>query len=334
MRTASILLCCLGLLAFAGCGENDAAAGLPTPEGQTRKAFTQQLAEASQVAPSDFPAAGGRTLQAIAATAGKGPEAVAATSVFVPGKNRIAFGVPTVDYRPVYGKTALYVADATGGAARGPFPAPADSLVTAAAFRSRTAATEDSPLASIYAAEVTLPEPGRYTLLAYTRSGTKTYTSQLPIEVKADSPIPAVGQRAPRVETDTIAGAGGDLKSIDTRLPAAPDLHRTSFADAVGKKPVALLFATPQLCQSRVCGPVADIALQLQAKYGDRVTFIHQEVYRGNRVQGGLRKPLIAFGLQTEPWLFTVDHSGRIAARLEGSFGQRAFEDAIKAALR
>ncbi len=38
--------------------------------------------------------------------------------------------------------------------------------------------------------------------------------------------------------------------------------------------------------------------------------------------------------LQTEPWLFTFDRAGRVAARLEGSFGTRAFEQAIEDALR
>jgi len=48
----------------------------------------------------------------------------------------------------------------------------------------------------------------------------------------------------------------------------------------------------------------------------------------------GLRPPLRAFGLQTEPWLFITDRSGRITARLEGSFGFNAFEAAIKTGLR
>ena len=39
------------------------------------------------------------------------------------------------------------------------------------------------------------------------------------------------------------------------------------------------------------------------------------------------------FGLPTEPWLFTVRADGTIAARLEGSIGLQAFENAIKAAL-
>jgi len=61
--------------------------------------------------------------------------------------------------------------------------------------------------------------------------------------------------------------------------------------------------------------------------------FIHQEVYVDNDVAKGLRPPLEAFGLSTEPWLFTVDADGRVAARLEGSFGNDAFRRAVEAAL-
>lgn len=110
-------------------------------------------------------------------------------------------------------------------------------------------------------------------------------------------------------------------------------MHEVDFAEVRGKRPVALLFATPQLCQSRVCGPVTDIAEKLKSEYGERVEFIHQEVYVDNDPAQGLREPLEAFGLQTEPWLFTIDARGRVAARLEGSFGVRQFEEAVRAAL-
>jgi hypothetical protein len=101
----------------------------------------------------------------------------------------------------------------------------------------------------------------------------------------------------------------------------------------LGKKPIALPFATPQLCQSRVCGPVVDIAAQLKAKYGDRMTFIHQEVYVGNDPKKGLREPLRRFNLPSEPWLFVIDKSGKITARLEGSFGFGAFDKALQTGL-
>ena len=41
-------------------------------------------------------------------------------------------------------------------------------------------------------------------------------------------------------------------------------MHDVDFADVVGKKPTVLLFATPALCQSRVCGPVVDVAEQVK----------------------------------------------------------------------
>jgi hypothetical protein len=61
--------------------------------------------------------------------------------------------------------------------------------------------------------------------------------------------------------------------------------------------------------------------------------FIHQEVYADNDPQKGLRPSLAQFNLRTEPWLFVVGRDGRITARLEGSFGLKAFEDAIQTAL-
>jgi hypothetical protein len=102
----------------------------------------------------------------------------------------------------------------------------------------------------------------------------------------------------------------------------------------IGRRPVALLFATPALCQSRVCGPVTDIVYQLEHEYESRMTFIHNEVYIDNNAAKGLRPQLLAFHVRTEPWLFTFNREGRVAARLEGAFGMRAARQAIEAALR
>ncbi len=149
----------------------------------------------------------------------------------------------------------------------------------------------------------------------------------------AHSPIPDVGAPAPRIATDTLASVGGNRSLLTTRVPPE-SMASVSLASVLGKRPVALLFSTPQLCTSRVCGPVTDIAVALQQQFGSRITFIHQEVYVDNQPSKGLRPQLKAFGLQTEPWLFTIDSHGRIAARLEGSFGVNAFTAALQAALR
>ena len=57
-----------------------------------------------------------------------------------------------------------------------------------------------------------------------------------------------------------------------------------SLADVIGTgKPVAVMFATPALCQSQYCGPVLDELLDIMAPYRDKVTFVHVEIYKSNR---------------------------------------------------
>jgi hypothetical protein len=261
-----------------------------------------------------------------------GPEVGLATSVLLPREERVAFGMIGKDRGFLYGKSALYVAETPQSRARGPYPAPADSIVPTAAFISRQTSADTAGIKAIYAAQVPFPKAGEYAVLAVTKVGERLSGAATNVTVRASSPIPDVGDEPPRVDTDTLASAGGDIASIDTRLPP-DDMHRENFRDVLGKRPIALLFATPQLCQSRVCGPVTDIELQLESEYGDRMTFIHQEVYVDNDLKKGLRPPLQAFHLETEPWLFTVDEQGRVAARLEGSFGVNAFRQAVEAAL-
>ena len=61
-----------------------------------------------------------------------------------------------------------------------------------------------------------------------------------------------------------------------------------------------LLFATPQFCQSRVCGPVVDVAEQAKEEYGDKAAFIHMEIYKDNDPQA-VRSQVRAFHLSSEP---------------------------------
>jgi hypothetical protein len=334
----SLLSAAVSVLALAACGGGSDSASstgqAQAPPGVSQQDFERRLAEAASSTKADFPAPAGRSLQAIADTVQAGPQIGLATSVFTPGDERLAFGMVDKSNNFIYGKTAVYIARDPSQTALGPFPAPADALVTRPAFRSQNAAVESSPIAQIYAAEVPFERAGSYAVLAVTKQGSSLVGAPAQVEVKRRTSIPDVGDRPPAVETDTVASAAGNLAAIDTRRPFARELHETSFKDVLGRKPVALLFATPQLCQSRVCGPVVDIELQMKEKYGDRMTFIHQEVYRDNQVDKGLRPSLRAFGLRTEPWLFTVDADGRIAARLEGSFGVKEFEQAVQAALR
>jgi hypothetical protein len=332
-QRAFALAALAAVVALTGCGGSNRDPGQP---GQPSSAELQRaLDEATKTSVAAFPAVEGGTLQQVAdGLAGGGPEVGLATSTFVPGTNRLAFGIIDRQTGFVYGPTAVYIARSPERRARGPYPAPADSLITDAPFRSKTAASEDDPFAAVYSARVPLRSPGTWAVLAVTKVKGQLFGAGTQIKVisrNADS-IPKPGDTAPRATTDTFASAGGNKALVDTRRPF-DDMHAASFADVAGKKPVALLFATPQLCQSRVCGPVTDIAAQLESKYRDRMTFIHQEVYVDNDPNKGLREPLRRFALRSEPWLFTIDATGKIAARLEGSFGFRDFDQAIKAAL-
>jgi hypothetical protein len=339
-RTGRLALAALSLgsvsIAVGCAGGGDAGAERTGGDRPAAAEARPTLNGADKPRAEQFPTpAKGQTLQEFANSIGaSGTEVGLATSVFTPGHNRLAFGVIDRQRKFVYGPTAVYVARSPGSdEILGPYPAPADLLVTEPAFRSRQAAAEADLFAAIYQADaVELDKPGRWPVLVVTEVDGQLVAAPAQVTVRRDTPVPEPREKAPVVETDTVASAAGNIESIETRQPP-DDMHGVSLHDVIGKKPVALLFATPQLCKSQVCGPVVDIAAQLRAEYGDRVAFIHQEVYVDNDPGKGLREPLRRYGLTTEPWLFTISRDGRVAARLEGSFGLDAFRRAVEVAV-
>ena len=317
-------------LAIAGCGggEGETTTASDSADGT----FTQQPEAAADPSADLFPPANGETLKQLAAKARPGLIYAPGTQTYEPGENRVAFGLLNRDNQIIYAPTAVYVAPTPNDRAKGPFLAPADTLVTEAPYRSQNAAADTDPFASVYAADIPLPNAGSYTALVLAAdSEGQLLGSTARYEVKASTSVPSIGDTAPVTDTDT-ADEVGNIAEIDTRVP--PDsMHDTNLADVVGEKPVALLFATPALCQSRVCGPVTDIAEQLKTEYGGEIEFIHQEVYVDNDPAKGLRPSLLDYRLSSEPWLFTLDADGKIADRLEGSFGVNAFEEAVQQAI-
>ncbi len=147
------------------------------------------------------------------------------------------------------------------------------------------------------------------------------------VQVNAAPQAPIVGAAALAPPSPTTANALG-VNPICTRSPACP-LHDVSLADVIGTgKPVAVMFATPALCQSQYCGPVLDELLDIMAPYRDKVTFVHVEIYESNR--GATLAPTVAaWNLPSEPWFYTIDGNGIIQSRLDGAFATNE----IKAAL-
>jgi hypothetical protein len=141
---------------------------------------------------------------------------------------------------------------------------------------------------------------------------------------------PAVGDAVPRVHTPTRDDVG-DLGEIDTREPPST-MHEHDLADVLGRRPVMLLFATPRLCRSRVCGPVIDVLEQVKADHPQAAAFIHMEIWNDNNRDRGERPQVRAFGLPSEPWLFAIDRRGRVAERIEGAFSADEAEAALRKA--
>ncbi len=338
-----------GLLVLSGCGSSSSSSssgsGSAAQSSATTSLTTQsgppttgpppavaELPAAEKPRADQFPSARGKTLTQLANGMRGGVQLGAATGTFTPGTGRFAFALNTGTGAFIYAPTALYIAPNPRSPAQGPFLAPADPMGVAPQYRSKQNSGPGG-IQAIYAAQLPLPHAGTYTLLAITRTQSGLIGAPGEVAVAASSPIPAVGQRPPAIATDTTASVHGNTSLLTTRIPPE-DMHSVSFKDVLGKRPIALIISTPQLCISRVCGPVTDIAVELQHRYGGQITFIHQEVYVNNDPKQGLRPQLKAFHLQTEPWLFTINRQGKIAARLEGSFGANAFTRAIQAATR
>jgi hypothetical protein len=301
---------CVAALLLAGCGSSGG--------GHTVAPAQPQATAGAQ----DFPDPAGKTLGELQASLREGPILQPSVSVLEPGTNRIAFGLFDVARKPLAGAgVALYVARMDGSGLRGPFLARSESLAVKPQFLSRTTAQDPDASKSVYVADVPLRQRGKIVVFAVARTdGRLRSTGPFSMEVGRNGTLPpGAGDPAPRVHTPTIASVGGDATKISTRVPPAEDLLRTDLADVLGKKPVVLVFATPQLCVSRICGPVVDVAEQVKAAVGDRVAFIHQEIYNDNDVSKGHRPQVRAYHLPTEPWTFVIDRTGKVSSRFEGA---------------
>lgn len=350
-RPISVLACAAAATALLGaCGG-----------GSDSETSSSDGAATSRPAPSTsaFPSAEGRTLAEIVKTAdAPAPLVVApAAMVFYKGENRYPFGVFEVDRTPIAdAEVALYAAKvpptepgssggdgtpAKGAAARaqrealegpaiGPFPAAIESIETAPAFRAQTTANDPDAATVVYVTQIDFPSKGEWRLAALVKEDEETTATLLPSAVVGEfEQIPQEGDRPPRIHTPTAEDVGGDLAEITTRVP--PDTqNQVDFAAALGEEPVVLLFATPQFCQSRVCGPVVDVAEQVKEAHGDDAAFIHMEIHNENDPGKGVRPQVRAFHLPSEPWLFVIDRDGTIRTALEGAFGVERLTRAVE----
>ena len=145
--------------------------------------------------------------------------------------------------------------------------------------------------------------------------------------------IPQVGDAMIPVETPTSADARG-VDPICTRDPVCP-LHEVTLTEALGGgTPVAFLIATPEFCQTQICGPVLDILLSQQEAFPD-VRMVHAEPYANPRAvdniaQADLAEAIQAYGLSYEPALFLAGADGTVTARFDNVFDETELAEALQ----
>jgi hypothetical protein len=358
MRVARLVLATVCLLAaaalLAACGSDS---GDSDSTGSSGGSAESRPAPAA----TEFPAADGRTLEEVLKLGDKPAELKIepGAMVFYPGPNRYPFEVYEASGTEVTdAEVALYMAPVPavepgaksksgnkGQVARaekqalekpaiGPFPARIESLATDPEFRSQAPADAPDPARVVYSTELEFPNKGIWRIAALVKEDDELGGKLLPgVVVGEFKAIPRAGDEAPLIHTPTAAEADGDLSELTTRVP--PDTqNKVDYADALGKEPIVLLFATPQFCQSRVCGPVVDQTEQAQQEYGDQAAFIHMEIYNQNDPGDGVRPQVRAFHLPSEPWLFTIDRKGVVSETIEGAFGAKLLDQAIEKAIR
>ncbi len=169
----------------------------------------------------------------------------------------------------------------------------------------------------VYVVDAVLDRPGVYPGEVITQG----HRLPMSLQVNPTPAAPAIGATASRAPSPTPQSPLG-VNPICTRQPACP-LHAVSLSDAIGAgRPVAVLFATPALCQTRYCGPVLNELLSARLPYQDRVTFVHVEIYR-TLTGGNEESPTVqAWNIPYEPFFFTIDGAGVIRGRLDAAFGR------------
>ncbi len=340
LRSASGLACLLvfGSLAVAGCGS-----------GGSTTSQVNQSAETGQSRPappkSSFPAPEGRTLKEFALAIGKVLPTIKVSpgaEAFWPGNSRYPFLVSEIvetgdkqGKEITDAKVAIYFAKAKAQTSPwqepvvGPFPARIETLATEPEFQGKTT-TENPEVASVvYSSQLPFTSDGTYKPIMVTKEKGGWATKPLhTVQVGEFEKIPRPGEKAPLIQTPTAQSVGGDLAELSTRVP--PDTqNKVNYAEVLGKEPILLLFTTPKFCQSRVCGPVVDVAEQAQHEFEGKANFIHMEIYNDNDPSKGVRPQVRRFHLPTEPWLFAINREGVVSAAIEGAFGTKLMDKTV-----
>lgn len=159
-------------------------------------------------------------------------------------------------------------------------------------------------------------------------------------EVLPENRVIAPGDEAPRVENHLPGTSAAPPKAVDSRAEddgsvPDPELHSMTVADAIGNgRPTMVVVSTPVYCQSQFCGPITDAVQRLAQRFGDRMNFIHLEVWRDFERQA-INKAAADWMYRdggdnaNEPWVFVVDRDGVVRHRLDNVISDAQLDEAV-----
>ena len=199
--------------------------------------------------------------------------------------------------------------------------------------------TSPDGLTTIYAHDRDFERVGLYGLEIEARRADGTILKQrIGFEVADDTETIGPGEKAPLVNTATLADVGDDASLLTSAVDPNPALHKLSLSQALNNgRPTLLLLATPAFCQTRFCGPAYEMISELTPSYDDRLNFVYSEAFSGlpDPAVNGFQpsQAMTAFGLESEPWVYFVDEEGTIVYRLEGLFTVEEIEHELQTRL-
>src|ERR671911_1927382 len=169
----------------------------------------------------------------------------------------------------------------------------------------------------------------------------RTQWATAAFEVADRTHVPVPGDPAPRTENPLpgdpdVPPTAVDSRAGDDGTVPDPELHATTVADAIAAgRPVMVVVSTPVFCVSRFCGPITDAVQELAQRYGDRMDFVHLEVWRDFEAQE-LNQAAAEWiwpdqqGDAAEPWVFLVGADGNIVQRWDNVATEASLARAVE----
>lgn len=127
---------------------------------------------------------------------------------------------------------------------------------------------------------------------------------------------PLTGSKLPPFLTPTADDHRG-VEPYCTLSPEPCPFHALTLTDALAAgTPLAYIVGTPAHCQTGTCAPGLELLIEAAARFGDRLTVVHADVYADDAAT--IVAPAVqALGVDYEPIIYLCDAQGVIVDRLD-----------------